>query len=131
MNIRIVIKGMECNRVVYGRTAPGCETLGREDVVKRTIMEPTTHAITLPNHTNVHGASLRSILPRECTLGSGRENTSTGRVTPSLGSKDSVRVLLAGGFVTVGTARAGVVNMSAGGLAISDDESEGGRGETR
>ena len=35
------------------------------------------------------------------------------------------------GFVTVGTARAGVVNMSAGGLAISDDESEGGRGETR
>lgn len=65
---------------------------GRRTVTKRTIMEPNPHRSRAVHHSAVHGESLNFLLGIRC--GSGSVNND--RETPSRGSSDSDKVVLAG-----------------------------------
>jgi hypothetical protein len=54
-------------------------------------MEKNRHNVRPVHHTIVQAESLNFRRRREICLGSGNENTSMGRVVPSLGRRDSVR----------------------------------------
>lgn len=132
-NVRIVSSGMVCRRVVYGtgpRDLPGFRR-------KRSRIEKKRHMAAPVHQTIVHEESLNFRRERDGRCGSGSENTSMGRVVPSLGSSDSVKERDTGSWLCRGGGGGGVFNrVSRGALHLAkdpgesrDDEDDEGDGE--
>lgn len=89
-NVNMVSRGTVCSSVVYGSETlrPSSSRVLPEKNNSR--MEKKTHTETPVHQNMVQCESLNFRRLRVICRGSGKENTSMGRVVPSLGSSDSV-----------------------------------------
>src|SRR6267154_3711052 len=88
-NVKMVSRGTVCSRVVYGIDALRSSPLLDLPLKNSSRMEKKTHRETPVHQNMVQCESLNFRRLRVICRGSGRENTSMGRVVPSLGSSDS------------------------------------------
>jgi hypothetical protein len=88
-NVKMMSMGTVRSKTVYGNIELGIPS--GLFVTKRRRMQKKTQRVTNPNQSDIQVASWCFRRFRGVCRGSGKENTSIGRVRPSLGRRESVR----------------------------------------